>query len=96
MDEKALEAAARAVADEEGYRYSERRRKWDRIAKTAIAAYLQARREAGFVEVPVEPTEEMVQPYPMLKGKIFCDSLYPGDMRAIYRAMIDAWLASLA
>ena len=93
MDEKALEAAYDAAelhSDPPDF-YPTRK-----MIEVAITAYLQARREAGFVEVPVEPTEEMVQPYPMLKGKIFCDSLYPGDMRAIYRAMIDAWLASLA
>lgn len=60
MSDKAIEAAARAVADEEGYRYSERRRRWDRIAQTAITAYLTAKEADGFVMVPVEATARMV------------------------------------
>jgi hypothetical protein len=71
IDEKALERAARALCridfgrcrgtkrkdvenyvDEEWFEHEE-------DARAAITAYLTAREEAGFVEVPVEPTEAM-------------------------------------
>ena len=88
MDEKALEAAVAAyvkAGNMDGAHIDpafclERMR-------PAIIAYLQARREAGFVEVPVEPTPEMHKAARMNNGGRFDNA---------YRAMIDAWLASLA
>lgn len=33
---------------------------WNAVAQAAVSAYLAAMREAGFVMVPVEPTEDMI------------------------------------
>ena len=88
MDEKALAAVAAAICVAQGYPpHSENVEATLKEARAAIAAYLQARREAGFVEVPVEPTEEMHKAARMNNGGRFDNA---------YRAMIDAWLASLA
>jgi hypothetical protein len=79
IDPNALEAAARAVA-EDGFGAD-----WPhsmRTATAAITAYLQARSEAGFVEVPREPTGAMVTAgWPLL------DDATPIE---VYRAMISA------
>jgi hypothetical protein len=55
IDEKALERAAEAVSGKVYGGAPE----WSSAARSAITAYLKAREEAGFVEVPREPTEEM-------------------------------------
>ena len=75
-DAKALEAAAEAIWDEhlglDGVDCMD-------AARACITTYLAVERERGFVMVPVEPTEEMVD-----AGH---EHLGP---RRIYRAMIAA------
>ena len=70
LDEKALEAVARALAavgdDGAGWRYLIPE------ARAAIAALDAARAEAGFVEVPVEPTDGTAESF-LLK---LCDVVW--------------------
>jgi hypothetical protein len=87
IDPKALEAAARAI-------FNGSAEEWECLplihklvfrsqAKAAITAYLQAREQEGFVEVPREPTEAMLHAAMSRE----CS----GDMYfSIYRAMISA------
>ena len=56
IDEKALERAAEAIYDAVPLSLSEGLDE----ARAAITAYLAARAEAGFVEVPLLPTPKMV------------------------------------
>jgi hypothetical protein len=93
--EKALEAAARAVAAKAGSPWPMDSKRYTVYAQAAIAAYLAQREADGFVMVPVEATEKMIH-----QGGSSFDhpSLYMGGPShtgrrkadAIYRAMIAA------
>jgi hypothetical protein len=78
----ALEAAARAVFDWLGM-WSEDDAEADAadaVAHAAITAYLTSLEKAGFVLVPVTPTEDM-----MTRGK-----RQPNDLRLVWLAMVRA------
>lgn len=100
IDEKALEAAARALCiqddvDPDGVSYDRTGRDFPNYyvvtaeAEAAITAYISAIEEAGFVVVPREPTEAM-----FAKGQDVVDDAsavgcHP-DPDDIYRAMLAA------
>lgn len=98
----AIEAAARALASWEGADWNaasfigtpngdepdDMRAGYLEAATAAIEAYRAAMREAGFVEVPVEPTNKMI-------GQGWAEALGNGAtglecIEEIYRAMIAA------
>lgn len=63
MSDKALRAAAVAVADYTDQRLSPHPvvRTCEGIAQAAVQAYLATREAEGFVMVPVKPTKEMMR-----------------------------------
>lgn len=81
---KAIEAAARAI-------------EWaltdhlhaEEAARDCITAYLAAMKAEGFVMVPAEPTEGMVNEGSDCTGWA-CDDGGPETARLVYRAMIAA------
>ena len=66
MSDKAREAAARAICENDSdetwdEEIDSSRAHYRRLARAAIDAYIAARRAEGFVEVPMNPTEAMIQ-----------------------------------
>jgi hypothetical protein len=89
IDPKALEAAARAVADLGGFKS---RTFPENIAQAALTAYHKHLAEAGLVIVPMEPTEAMVKAGVDLAFRIRLSPEYSWKdyMRDLHRAMIAA------
>lgn len=67
MHSKAIEAAARAICETEGYAYwpddNPSDGHYGKIAQAAIAAYLSAMEAEGWCFTPVEATDEMIGVY---------------------------------
>jgi hypothetical protein len=83
IDPKALEAVSNAIDDAYDVDPRGDMTNIHQVATAAITAYLQAREQEGFVEVPREPTEAMLHAAMSRE----CS----GDMYfSIYRAMIAA------
>lgn len=87
MDQKALEAAARAIENGSAEEWEAmpliHKQVFRSQAKAAITAYLAAMEAEGFVMVPVEPTPEM--------HDAGCDQILdPIGLYDAYRAMIAA------
>ena len=88
MDSKAREAAHAAAAHE---MFRGKPGQWTgsgpgNVANAAIDAYIAARREEGFVEVPREPTEDMWR----VGDTYLCDKCEAGTAAEVYRAMLKA------